>query len=93
MTAERVVRLLVSGRVQGVGFRWYVARHAQTMAVRGWVRNLADGSVEVVAAGTATAVAELEALVRRGPRFSHVENVDKFDVPHDLIDTNSFNIK
>jgi len=93
MTAERAVRLLVSGRVQGVGFRWYVARHAQSLALRGWVSNLANGSVEVVASGNVAAIAELEALVRRGPRFSHVENVDKSDVPHDLISMNSFNIK
>jgi acylphosphatase len=93
LTAEVSVRLIVSGRVQGVGFRWFVARHAQTLKVRGWVRNLPDGSVEVVASGGDGAVAQLEALVRRGPRFSSVENVDKLDVPHDVMYCKTFDIK
>ncbi len=92
-TGDVSVRLLVGGRVQGVGFRWYVARQAQELPVKGWVRNLADGRVEVVAAGEATAVAHLEEAVRRGPRFANVENVDKIDIPHHVVDCKSFEIR
>ncbi|MBE0594400.1 MAG: acylphosphatase [Gemmatimonadales bacterium] len=93
MTGEVSIRLVVSGRVQVVGFRWFVARQARELPVRGWVRNLSDGRVEVLVAGPAAPVAQLEELVRRGPRFANVENVDKADVPHDMIDCKSFDIR
>lgn len=62
----------VRGRVQGVGFRWFVALEAQRLALGGWVRNAADGSVQVVAEGTR---ADLERLAERlaiGPTDAHV---------------------
>lgn len=69
------VRLVISGLVQGVGFRWYVARHAQTLQLRGYVKNLAEGNVHVEAEGDRGLVEELIKQARIGPRASHVTDV------------------
>lgn len=61
------VRLLLRGRVQGVGFRWFTLRLARRLGLAGRVRNLPDGAVEIEAAGEAAKVEELEAAVRQGP--------------------------
>lgn len=76
------VRYTVSGRVQGVGFRWFVMREATRLDLAGYVRNLPDGSVEVVAEGTAAALASLESSLRHGPPAARVQNVDKLDLSH-----------
>ncbi len=73
---RRAVRVLVRGRVQGVGFRWFVARAARDLAVTGSVRNAEDGSVEVVAAGAAEQVEKLIAALRRGPSQAAVQSVE-----------------
>lgn len=70
-----VLHFLIQGRVQGVGFRWYVHREASELDLRGWVRNTEDGEVEVVAEGTAEDLAELRASLHRGPRGSRVDRV------------------
>ena len=70
-----VLHFLIQGRVQGVGFRWFVHREASELALRGWVRNTEDGDVEVVAAGEAEDLAELRASLRRGPRGSRVDRL------------------
>jgi acylphosphatase len=85
-------RFLVQGEVQGVGFRWFVAREAQRLGLRGFVRNLKDGSVEVIAAGTAEALAALERALGAGPRLARVARVEKSDVPHELTIPNDFHI-
>ncbi len=72
---------LVQGRVQGVGFRYFVLRHAIDLGVCGWVRNLASGEVEVQATGTADQLARLETALRRGPRFSSVTLVTVHELP------------
>jgi acylphosphatase len=69
-------RYLVSGLVQGVGFRWFVLRHAQLLHLQGYARNLPDGRVEVVADGTAEQLAELEARLRAGPARSRIDQID-----------------
>ena len=67
----------VRGRVQGVGFRWFVQAAAQRRGLSGWTRNLADGrTVEVVAEGAKPALEALLAELRRGPSGSHVEAVN-----------------
>jgi acylphosphatase len=70
-----VLHFLIQGRVQGVGFRWYVHREAAELGLRGWVRNTEEGEVEVVAAGTPEDLAELRASLRRGPRGSRVDHL------------------
>jgi acylphosphatase len=86
-------RWVVSGRVQGVGFRWYVQGRASRLGLAGWVRNLDDGSVEVVATGDQPSLASLDEIVRQGPPGARVTAVTTADVPHEVVDTKSFNIK
>ena len=66
---------IVSGRVQGVGFRYFVQRTAQQLQLEGYARNLPDGTVEVAAQGDRKALDNLVAELNRGPGFSRVENV------------------
>lgn len=70
-------RYLVRGRVQGVGYRYFVLRQADTLGVTGFARNRADGSVEVVAEGTEAALADLEGRLREGPAFAEVADVER----------------
>lgn len=65
----------VTGRVQGVGFRDATARTARRLGLAGWVRNRADGSVEVLAEGDEAALADLESFLRTGPRLAAVTDV------------------
>ena len=94
MTGTRAAaRFLVTGRVQGVGFRWFVARRAAELGLAGWARNLPGGQVEVVAAGEADAMSQLEASLRAGPRLARVEIVEKSEIPHQVIESKSFEIR
>ncbi len=70
-----VIHFLVTGRVQGVGFRWFVHREAQELELKGWVRNTDEGAVEVLAAGDAEDLAELKESLERGPRGARVDRV------------------
>ena len=74
----KTTRLLIRGDVQGVGFRWFVRRAAEKHGVKGFCRNMADGSVEVVAQGGA--LASFLEEVKRGPRFTSVTAVDESQV-------------
>jgi acylphosphatase len=78
-----VVHFLIQGRVQGVGFRWYVQREAGLRDLRGWVRNTEEGEVEVMASGSPETLAELRASLRRGPRGSRVDRL----VEHQLAES------
>ena len=78
MTAEvQARRFIVRGRVQGVGFRWFVEREAHILQIAGWVRNNADGSVEVLAQGTRDQLLGLRSRLREGPRAARVDNVEE----------------
>ena len=68
-------RLLISGIVQGVGYRWSCQRAAQSIGVTGWVRNLSDGRVGAVAQGTKEQVEQLIAWCYRGPEEAHVSDI------------------
>jgi acylphosphatase len=70
-------RFRITGRVQGVGYRYFALIEAQTLGVSGYAKNLRDGSVEVVAEGQAQAVSAFEARLREGPAFARVEVVDR----------------
>lgn len=72
---EKRVRVLVSGRVQGVFFRAHTRTRARDLGLSGWVRNLPDGRVELIAEGDEAKVATLLAWVKRGPPAAQVEDV------------------
>ena len=72
-------RDVVRGRVQGVGFRWFVEREAHMLGVAGWVRNNHDGSVEVLAQGTRDQLSGLHGRLREGPRAARVDAVEVSD--------------
>jgi acylphosphatase len=86
-------RFLVAGVVQGVGFRWFVARHARALGLRGFARNLADGRVEVVAGGEEEAIARLEERLRAGPAHARVESVSREDHVMAAVPPGSFDIE
>jgi acylphosphatase len=67
----------VRGRVQGVGFRYFVEHSAISLGLAGWVRNRDDGSVEVYAVGAAEQLSELAGLLWKGPRWAEVRGVDE----------------
>ncbi|HTZ34936.1 MAG TPA: acylphosphatase [Stellaceae bacterium] len=71
----RTVRLFVSGRVQGVGYRLWAERTAAALGIRGWVRNRADGRVELLGTGDAAAIAALIEACGQGPRAALVDEV------------------
>jgi len=72
-------RYIVRGRVQGVGFRWFVEREAHLLGIAGWVRNNHDGSVEILAQGTRDQLSGLHSRLRGGPRAARVDAVDVSD--------------
>jgi acylphosphatase len=69
-------RFLIAGRVQGVGFRFFVQDHASLEGVHGYVRNLEDGRVEAVIEGDEEAVTRIERALWRGPASARVESID-----------------
>jgi acylphosphatase len=73
--AHKIVRLRISGRVQGVGFRAFVADEAQARGIEGWVRNRADRSVEAVLAGKSEGIDAMVETCRRGPPGAKVERL------------------
>ena len=77
----RTVRALVSGRVQGVGFRWYCTEEAQRLGLVGRVSNLPDGDVKVLAQGPADAVSQLVAWLHHGSRWARVDDVRLTELP------------
>lgn len=84
-------RYVVIGRVQGVGFRWFVEREAAQLGITGWVRNRDDGSVEVMATGTRQQHSSLRSTLQRGPRAARVEQVEESHAPY--FEAHSFSIQ
>ncbi|PYX00952.1 MAG: acylphosphatase [Acidobacteria bacterium] len=72
-------RFIVRGRVQGVGFRWFVEREAHVLGISGWVRNNSDGSVEVLGQGSRDQLLGLRLRLRQGPRAARVDDVEEFE--------------
>jgi acylphosphatase len=85
-------RFLVRGRVQGVGFRWFVEREAHILRVAGWVRNNHDGSVEVLAMGTPEQLAGLRSRLQEGPRAARVDDVEESET-EPVAGLNSFQVR
>ena len=85
-------RYFVIGRVQGVGFRWFVEHEASRLGVGGWVRNKDDGAVEVLATGSADQLARLRRALEKGPRASRVDEVQEFEEERETSET-SFRIE
>lgn len=81
----------VQGRVQGVGFRYFVKQNADALGVRGFVRNEDDGSVFVYAMADPDTIDRMAAAVRTGPRFSEVRGVEEKEAS--LVKYNSFVIE
>ena len=84
-------RYVISGRVQGVGFRWFVEREAAQIGITGWVRNCSNGDVEVMATGTRDQHGSLRQKLERGPRASRVDHVGESKAP--LLEAPSFRIE
>ena len=84
-------RFLISGRVQGVGYRYFAERSAHEIGVTGWAQNLDDGRVEVHANGTAAQLDDLEGRLRMGPRFSDVRSVESTEVA--VLELSGFHIR
>jgi acylphosphatase len=77
MSGARIARrLVIRGRVQGVGYRDWTAATARAYGLDGWVRNLRDGGVEALLAGDAAAIAAMLAACRRGPPLARVDRID-----------------
>ena len=75
------------GRVQGVGFRYFVERIAGDLGLSGYARNLHDGRVEVYAVGPKASLAELAGLLREGPRWADVRGVEEQEAPLEKVHT------
>jgi acylphosphatase len=84
-------RYVVSGRVQGVGFRWFVEREAAQLGIAGWVRNCDNGDVEVMATGTREQLSALRRKLEEGPRASRVDHVGESRAQ--LLEASSFRIE
>ena len=85
-------RFEVFGMVQGVGFRWFVARHARSLGLTGYARNLPNGSVEVMVDGPEEAIPALERLLRTGPAGAQVDRVERSTEPAASPVGKSFNV-
>ena len=83
MSARDIKHVIVRGRVQGVGYRYFVETQALRHGVEGWVRNRRDGSLEAVFAGTPQAVAEAIEACGRGPHAAQIDALDQRDGTED----------
>ena len=84
--SDTIRHVTIRGRVQGVGYRYFVEREAQLRDLEGWVRNHRDGSVEAVFSGSAQAVASMIAACRRGPSLARVEALQDEAASPDMLD-------
>ncbi len=86
-------RYVISGRVQGVGYRQFACDTARLMRISGWVRNLPSGEVEAEAQADAEQLADYERRLRRGPQLARVENLAAQDLPDEPGETKLFEIR
>ncbi len=84
---------IIRGRVQGVGFRWFVEHEARQIGVTGTVRNLDDGTVETIAAGSDAQLAALKQQLQQGPRAARIDSVEERESSHELSEFKDFSIE
>ncbi|MDO8503022.1 MAG: acylphosphatase [Gemmatimonadaceae bacterium] len=80
------VHLQVSGKVQGVGFRWFVRMAGRRLQLAGWVRNMSDGTVEIAASGSEEKLDELRRVLRKGPDGAVVTEVTDLDLVGEVLE-------
>ena len=80
---RNAARLVIEGRVQGVGYRWWTVKTAKELGLAGWVRNCRDGSVEILAIGDDAAIGRLVQACRTGPPHAAVRSVECYDAVDD----------
>ncbi len=85
MAAKTGKRWFITGRVQGVGFRFFVQGKATALGLTGWARNLEDGRVEVYAVGSPSRLNDLAAALRQGPRMAEVRHVEESEAETDAL--------
>ena len=88
---SKSMQILVSGKVQGVGYRNFVAAHAEALGLTGWVRNLRDGRVEILVLADGEALENLSSQLEQGPRRSHVEELEMNEVDA-LLEADDFKV-
>lgn len=89
---RKQLTVIISGRVQGVGYRMFAASHAHRLQITGFVRNLSDGDVEVVAEGEEEALSAFLEILRQGPPAAHISDIQVFR-SDDLSGFESFTIR
>ena len=80
MSLEKAFHIVLTGSVQGVGFRYYARQKALELGLKGWVRNKTDGSVEIEVEGNETAILVFQDLLKAGNRFSRVDRIFKTEL-------------
>lgn len=85
--------LIISGRVQGVGFRYFTYRTAKEHQLKGWVKNLYDGTVEVVVTGSRKKVAKMIEKLKEGPPSARVQDIEEIDKPPNTGQLEDFSIR
>lgn len=85
--------LIISGRVQGVGFRYYTYRNAKEFGIKGWVQNLQDGTVETVLTGSQEDVEKMVDKLKEGPPSSRVQNIKEVNGQINADNFNDFSIR
>ncbi|MFN1834543.1 acylphosphatase [Balneola sp. MJW-20] len=92
MTGITSIQLIIDGRVQGVGFRNFTRRKARSLGIKGWVRNLNDGRVEVQAQGDENAIRQFIDQLHEGPPASYVKKIDRQEI-HSDSDLGPFSVR
>ena len=77
---KKLYHYIIKGKVQGVGFRYFTKEQAEQLSLSGWVKNLADGSVETVASGDENTLTEFKKKLNQGPPLSRVDSIIERDI-------------
>lgn len=85
--------MIISGRVQGVGFRYFTYRTAKELNIRGWVKNLQDGTVETVFTGSPENVKHMHEKLKEGPSRARVQHIKEVELTTDTDSFNDFSIR